>query len=137
MVAEVKSITEPDPGATGVFQPERMPKIPVHWALIFLLLGGGGGSFAGAALWQPDAAVALHKVEELETQFDDLRERQRTLDADLDGAGRMLRDQHRVLLYLVDVQGKHTQALGALAKAQDVEVDLSVPSLGPVLVREP
>ena len=95
----------------------------VVWGIVFLLLGSGGTSLLGGLLGN-DGAEALARVAALEADV-------RVLERDTTDTQRMLRDQARVLAWLVESSQRQTKALAAVAKAAGLEVDLAAPPLLP------
>jgi hypothetical protein len=140
-----------DPAATGVFQRTNGsgggPSIPIHWLLIMLLVGGGGGSVISSRLFSNDGSEALARVVAVEGQMGEVQAAAATinqlegevdrLEADQASTARMLREQNRTLLWIVDSMQKQSAAIAALAEAQGVKVDLSSPPLLPVVDPRP
>jgi hypothetical protein len=140
-----------DPSATGVFartpSTGNGPSIPIHWLLIMLLVGGGGGSVISSRLFSNDGSEALSRVAAVELQIADVQGQAAAVDAlegevdrleaEQDNTARMLRDQGRTLLWIVDSMQRQSAAIAALAKAEGVEVDLTAPPLLPVVDPRP
>jgi hypothetical protein len=122
---------------TGVFDRDKPPARPpgeprrrydvAMIALVFLLLGGGGVSTLGGML-SGDGAAALAKTTELEAKLDGLAAKVEAVET---SSARMLRQQARVLAWLVEASQRQSAALAAVAKSAGVEVDLVAPPLLP------
>jgi hypothetical protein len=140
--------------STGVFEREGRGAEPLGprrrdnlalYAIVFLLLGGGGATTLTGAL-DGDGSAALAKTAELEADVealatelelrldglaDDVDENATKVEAVDSSTARMLRDQARVLAWLAAASQKQTAALAAVASAAGVEVDLSSAPLLP------
>jgi len=107
------------------------------WLLIALLLGGGGGSAIGANIFsddaaQADATQALARISAIEGRLDVVAAQQQESAADAAKLERrLLRSQTRTLQWIGEVLIKQSEAIGALASAAGVKVDVSVPPLMP------
>ena len=138
----------PSPGGPG----RRRTDVALI-ALVFLLVGGGGATTLGGLLGGTDAKAALERTTEALDRTTALEGELRDTRADLElrvvaltdkvtlntgrvhevetNSARMLRQQARVLAWLVEASQRQSAALAAVAKASGVDVDLSTPALLP------
>jgi hypothetical protein len=140
---------EPDPASTATMPRAALGNgwrqgVPWPWILV-LALTGGGSLAVGDLLGGTDGTEALAKVAALEARLDDqeklLEQRRMELEARLDEAeagietmARMQRDQNRAMSWLVAYTTKLGAAIGTIAKADGVEVDVSTPQMLPDVV---
>jgi hypothetical protein len=125
---------------TGVFDQEPGKPDPrrrydvAMIAIVFLLLGGGGVSTL-TGIFEGDGSAALAKAEALETKLEavavQVADNAKKVEAVETGSARMLRQQGRVLAWLVEASQRQSAALAAVAKSAGVEVDLVAPPLLP------
>ena len=141
-LASVPNVGE-EAARTGQFT--RLQIQPTPWMLIVILLlaGGGGGTVLGGVIGRSgaDAEDQIRAVEsDLHAQIiatESRLEARLAISEQKQGAdSRMLRDQNRLLLWLVDSSQRQSDAIGSLARAQGVEVDLATPPLLPATVIE-
>jgi hypothetical protein len=125
-------------GVTGIMM--RASGTNPTWLLVALLLGGGGGSAIGANVFSDgDGRKALDKATAIETRLESLQNEQSRQAATSVALSdeqkalerRMERNHVRTLQWIASVLSKQSQAIGAIAKAQGVDVDVSVPPLLP------
>lgn len=120
-------------GLTGLIQAGEKPASTSTVLLLILMLGGGigGGAGWGAAVFsggrdiddvQEETANLRNDVEALTDRLE-TAERERAEDA------RQIRTQLAYQRWIVTALQSNNAALGAIVKAQDLDVDVTLPSL--------
>jgi hypothetical protein len=138
--AEVIDAAEAVASRTGVFEqagkgqdPRRRSDVALI-AVVFLLLGGGGVSTL-TGIFSGDGSAALEKAEKLEVKIEGLSaqvaDNAKKVEAVETSSARMLREQARVLQWLVEASQRQSAALAAVAKSAGIDVDLAAPPLLP------
>ena len=139
----VADLVEAVSASTGVYDrppspgggPDRRRTDVALYVLLAVLVGGGGATTLGGLLGGTDAKAALERTTALEVRVVALAD-QVTLNTGRvheveTNSARMLRQQARVLAWLVEASQRQSAALAAVAKASGVDVDLSTPALLP------
>ncbi len=117
----------PDKPATA--RPPGNPTTMALAILVALLMGTGGGTVFSSILGPDEATTA--RLSAAEGKLAAVESRMATIEADQQTSARMLRDQGRTLLWIVSSMQRQSAAIGALADAQGVKVDLTTPPMLP------
>jgi hypothetical protein len=132
-VASKTGVFDREAAATPPGEPRRRYDVAMI-ALVFLLVGGGGVSTL-TGIFSGDGTAALEKAAVLEKKLDamalEVADNAKKVQAVETSSARMLRQQARVLAWLVEASQRQSAALAAVAKSAGVEVDLVAPPLLP------
>ena len=116
----LRGVTHDDPAGSGTRPMPPSNAAQLIAVVIALAVGGAGGGAIGG-IGHLDAPT--------ETRVAKLEEKVAALDNQQATNARMLREQSRSLQWIVTMIQKETVAIGALAAAQGVTVDLTPPML--------
>ena len=141
----VADLVEAVAASTGVYDrppspgggPDRRRIDVALYVILAVLVGGGGATTLSGLLGGTDAKAALERTTALEVRVVALAD-QVTLNTGRvheveTNSARMLRQQTKVLHWLVEASERQSAALAAVAKAAGVDVDLTSPPLLPDL----